>query len=209
MTLLQNSVTPKTFTPLNKYETYNNYSDSITSIIDEDRNIILDQNQELWSEESNSQYICFEMPRYFDGIDFTTMTISIHIVNKCGNEFTTMPVNVSYSDTRIRFSWLVDETISTISGEVSFEIVVYGYNEKNQKYIWKSKPNGKLKINKSLSGNGIVPETYPGYLDFLLEINIKAEEAKDAARRAEYASATLGKKDIVATSTEIKTFLDL
>lgn len=45
MTILQNSVTPKTFTPLNKYETYNNYSDSITSIIDEDRNIILDQNQ--------------------------------------------------------------------------------------------------------------------------------------------------------------------
>lgn len=60
-----------------------------------------------------------------------------------------------------------------------------------------------------MSGNGIVPETYPGYLDFLLDINIKAEEAKESALRAEYTSANLGGKDIVATSTEIKAFLGL
>lgn len=172
------------FTVSDKYEIYQNYSDINYSTIDESKTISLDMSQINLTQEVNSQLIPFEMPRYFDGIDLMDMTIVIHGLNPDSKEFTSNPVNVSYSTDKIRFSWLVDDKVTALAGEVKFEIVAYGINEKQNKYLWRTKPNGKLTILPSLSGNGVVPEGDPDYMDFLSEVEKKATEAEANAMNA-------------------------
>ena len=70
------------FTKSDKYVWYNNYTDEKLSYIDEQKNITVDSSQINISQEENSQFIPFEMDRYYDGIDLTEMLIQIHYINK-------------------------------------------------------------------------------------------------------------------------------
>ena len=66
--------------------------------------------------------IPFEMPRFIDGIDLMSMTLVIHFANPEGLSDHAKPVNVSFSEDKIQFAWLVDEKVTAIAGEVKFEI---------------------------------------------------------------------------------------
>lgn len=177
------------FQESDKYEKYTQYSDAKISTIDESGNIKIDSSQINFTQEINSQFIPFEMPRFIDGIDLMSMTLVIHFVNPEGLSDHAKPVNVSFSEDKIQFAWLVDEKVTAIAGEVKFEIIAFGLNEKQKKYLWKSQPNGKLNIQASLSGNGIIPEGTPGYMDLLEQIEQKADEVeKNASNATESAS---------------------
>ena len=183
------------FRESDKYEKYTQYTDDKISTIDESGNIKVDSSQMNFTQEINSQFIPFEMPRFIDGIDLMSMTLVIHFANPEGLSDHAKPVNVSFSEDKIQFAWLVDEKVTAIAGEVKFEIIAFGLNEKQKKYLWKSQPNGKLNIQASLSGNGIIPEDTPGYMDLLEQIEKNANDAKlnadtaiNSANRAENAA---------------------
>lgn len=187
--------TDSLFQEHDKYEKYTQYSDAKISTIDESGNIKVDSSQINFTQEINSQFIPFEMPRFIDGIDLMGMTLVIYFVNPEGLSDYAKPVNVSFSEDKIQFAWLVDEKVTAIAGEVKFEIIAFGTNEKQKKYLWKSQPNGRINIQASLSGNGVIPEGTPGYMDFLEQIEQKAYEveknasnAADSANRAENAA---------------------
>lgn len=186
------------FQESDKYEKYTQYSDAKISTIDESGNIKVDSSQMNFTQEINSQFIPFEMPRFIDGIDLMNMTLVIHFVNPKGLSDHAKPVNVSFSEDKIQFAWLVDEKVTAIAGEIKFEIIAFGVNEKQKKYLWKSQPNGKLNIQASLSGNGVIPEGTPGYMDLLEQIKKNANDAKlnadtaiNFANRAENAVQTI------------------
>lgn len=42
----------------------------------------MDDSQINLTQEDNSQFIPFEMPRYYDGVDLMQMLIQVHYVNK-------------------------------------------------------------------------------------------------------------------------------
>ena len=187
--------TDSLFQEYDKYEKYTQYSDAKISTIDESGNIKVDSSQINFTQEINSQFIPFEMPRFIDGIDLMGMTLVIYFVNPEGLSDYAKPVNVSFSEDKIQFAWLVDEKVTAIAGEVKFEIIAFGTNEKQKKYLWKSQPNGRINIQASLSGNGVIPEGTPGYMDLLEQIEQKADEveknasnAADSANRAENAA---------------------
>ena len=187
--------TDSLFQEHDKYEKYTQYSDAKISTIDESGNIKVDSSQINFTQEINSQFIPFEMPRFIDGIDLMGMTLVIYFVNPEGLSDYAKPVNVSFSEDKIQFAWLVDEKVTAIAGEVKFEIIAFGTNEKQKKYLWKSQPNGRINIQASLSGNGVIPEGTPGYMDLLEQIEQKADEveknasnAADSANRAENAA---------------------
>lgn len=52
-----------------KYTWYSSYRDDKYSSIDELKNIKLDESQINITQEKNSQFIPFQMPRYYDGVD--------------------------------------------------------------------------------------------------------------------------------------------
>ena len=130
----------------NKYLYYPEYHDDRTSTIDDKKNVILDSSQINITQESNSQFIPFEMPRYYDGFDIQGTQLLIHYVNKDGYEDFANPINVFYSDSKIRFAWLVDKKVTAIEGKVQFEIHAIGANSKGDEYCWKTKPCDGLNI---------------------------------------------------------------
>lgn len=69
----------------------------------------------LYKKSTASTYL-FEMPRFIDGIDLVGMTLVIHFVNPEGLSDHVKPVNVSFSEDKIQFAWLVDEKVTAIAG---------------------------------------------------------------------------------------------
>lgn len=167
------------------YLYYEDYSDDNISNIDEDKNIVLNAKQFNITQEINSQFIPFEMPRYYDGFDLLSTTIFIHYVNKQGYEDRANVVNVFYNDDKIRFAWLVNKTATAIEGKLEFEIEAIGVNSKGDEYTWKSKPTDKLNVLKSLSGNGVIEPDETWITGFLTQVTEQVSLAQDAAQDAE------------------------
>ena len=186
---VENSISvAENFEISNKYEWYNEYSDEIVSTIDNLKNIAVDSSQINLTQEENSQYIPFEMERYYDGVDLMKMTLQIHYVNANKDEEYCAPINVQYSYDKIRFGWLVPSGATVTAGELTFEIIAHGTNEKGNSYLWRTRPNGKLNVLKSLVGNGVVKPSNDWYIQFVTEMDKKVNEANKSADRAEAAA---------------------
>lgn len=181
---ISNDIREENFTRSDKYEWYNNYQDENFSIVNQDKSISVDTSQINLTQETNSQFIPFELPRYYDGIDLMEMSFRIHYVNAEKNEYYSTPINVTYSDTKIRFGWLVDNFATAIEGILQFEITANGVNEKGDNYIWKTKPDGKLNVLKSLSGNAPIKPDEDWYTQFVTMIDGKVADAKKEAQSA-------------------------
>ena len=136
------------------YVRYSAFSDDKISIISENKDINLDSNQFNISQEENSQYIPFEMPRYYDGFDLVNTVISIHYDTKNGRHGSSKPVNVTFNDEKIRFGWLVDAGATIDVGTLEFEIHAYGTVSGSdgiaKAYTWKTKRNKNLNVLESL-----------------------------------------------------------
>ena len=190
------------FTRSGKYKWYEQYEDSAYSTIDKLKNIKMDDSQINLTQEDNSQFIPFEMPRYYDGVDLMQMLIQVHYVNKENQDGIATPVNVTYSADKIHFNWLVDKNVTNVEGEVDFEITATGSNEKNESYLWKSRPNGKLNILKSLAGNGVIKPSDDWYTGFVQLMDEKVSEATKQAQAAAQ-SATEAKTAVANVDSKI------
>lgn len=195
----------------NNYVWYNNYTDEKLSYIDTNKNITVDASQINISQEENSQFIPFEMNRYYDGIDLSMMLIQIHYINKNNEEDFDNVINCEYSDTKIRFAWLIDRGVTYLPGDITFEIRATGTNEKGDNYCWISRPNGKLNVLASLSGTGVIKPDSDWYTGFVNTMNSKineasayVEQANAAATRAENAANGV-EADITDMTNTVKT----
>ena len=136
------------------YVYYSTFSDDNISIVSDTKDINLDGKQFNITQEENSQYIPFEMSRYYDGYDLVNAVISIHYETKTGRHGASKPINVTFNDEKIRFGWLVDAGATVDAGKLKFEIHAYGTVVGNdgvsKGYVWKSKSNESLNVLQSL-----------------------------------------------------------
>ena len=136
------------------YVRYSSFSDDNISTINDTKDIVLNRKQFNITQEENSQYIPFEMPRYYDGFDLARTTISIHYQTKSGRHGASKPVNVTFNDEKIRFGWLVDAGATLDVGMLEFEIHAYGTiagtDGVSKSYTWKTKRNKDLNVLESL-----------------------------------------------------------
>lgn len=136
------------------YIQYSVFSDDNISIINDKKDIALDANQFNITQEENSQYIPFEMPRYYDGFDLVNTILSIHYTTKSGRHGASKPVNVTFNDERIRFGWLIDAGATLDVGTLEFEIHAYGTvtgsDGISKGYTWKTKSNKNLNVLESM-----------------------------------------------------------
>ena len=160
------------------------YEDENISYVDDKKNVKINEYQVNLTQEENSQYIPFEMFRYYDGVDLmdTSMKITVFFVNKDGDYGESEVINVRYNDTKIRFGFLVPVEATVIAGKLRFEIHVTGVSPLGGRYLLKTKPNDELIILESLQGNGniIIDENWATSV---------LEEVKQAEENAYYYSS--------------------
>ena len=136
------------------YVRYSYFSDDNITVINDTKDIALNKKQFNITQEENSQYIPFEMPRYYDGYDLVNTTISIHYQTKTGRHGSSKPVNVTFNDEKIRFGWLIDAGATIDVGMLEFEIHAYGTiagsDGVSKAYTWKTKRNKDLNVLESL-----------------------------------------------------------
>lgn len=136
------------------YVRYSDFSDDNISTVNDTKDIALNKKQFNISQEENSQYIPFEMPRYYDGFDLVRTAISIHYKTKSGRHGASKPVNVAFNNEKIRFGWLIDSGVTLDVGMLEFEIHAYGAiagtDGVPKSYTWKTKSNKELNVLESL-----------------------------------------------------------
>ena len=185
----------ETWVRSDKYNWVNDYIDDMAVSTIDNKTITVNTGQINLTQEQNAQYISFVMPRFQDGIDLMRMTIRVHYVNSAGNEWTSDVVNVTYSETRIKFHWLVDEYVTALQGVLRFEITATGavtVGDTNRTYVWRTRPNSDFNILASLSGNGDIEpaEGWNTYFSMIQEQVRQADNAAAAARTAADDAAT-------------------
>lgn len=157
---------------------HDEYDDTSYSIVDEvTKKVTVDKKQINITQEQNSQFIPFKMARYYDGIDLSEMLITIHFVNVNGDDYTTTAVNVCYSDTELRFAWLVNEYATAVAGDLLFEIVATGTKD-GLTYVLRTQPNDSLTVIQSLTGTNTISPTYgwENYISIITQSVVSAEE---------------------------------
>lgn len=136
------------------YTYYSSFYDDNLSVVNDKKEISLNDKQINITQEENSQFIPFEMPRYYDGYDLTRATLSVHYETKNGRHGSSKPINVTYNDEKIRFGWLVDAGATLEAGKLKFEIHAYGTVRGDdgvvKGYTWKTKTNENLNVLQSL-----------------------------------------------------------
>ena len=186
------------------YVYYYVFSDDNISNIDDEKNITLNKKQFNITQEENSQYIPFEMSRYYDGFDLVNAVISVHYETSNGRHGATKPVNVSFNDEKIRFGWLVDAGATIDVGKLKFEIHAYGTVTGNdgiaKGYVWKTRTNENLNVLQSLCDcedvinniddswiQELITDVAERVADEIKNISIgdQVKAAEDAADRAE------------------------
>ena len=144
------------------YDYYPQYSDNKYSTVDNNKNITMDATQINITQESNSQFIPFQIPRYYDGIDLSNMTICIRYADRLNGDIVgECPViNVIRNDTYIRFGWLIDDKLTQNAGDYIFEIRATGQvpvsDNKLVNYAWSTRPNGKINVLQGININGAI-----------------------------------------------------
>lgn len=203
----------ETYRNSDKYLWYDGFRKEAMSYIDEDKNIFVHESCVNLSQEEHSQYIPFEMDRYYHGIDLMEMTLQIYFVNSQMGANISEPINVQYSDNRIRFGWLVDRNATAVSGTLMFEIRAIGTveyegtgNGKNLQYVWKTHPNSQITILKSLAGDTTFVPTEDWYHKLVATINKQTNDTlaykNDAADSASEADAS--EKAALASENEAR-----
>ena len=191
------------------YVHYYQFSDDNLSTINDKKDIALNEKQFNITQEENSQYIPFEMPRYYDGFDLVETVISIHYETAKGRHGAAKPVNVTFNNEKIRFGWLIDAGATIDVGTLKFEIHAYGTVTGSdgiaRGYVWKTKSSEKLKVLQSLCDcenvvnniddtwmQELVTDIAEKVADEIKNVAVgeQVAAAEDAATRAEHAAAS-------------------
>ena len=125
--------------------------------------------------ENSSQYLQFLMPRYYDGIDLTTMTINIHYEIQEGIGSNDYPVNAYYSDEHIKFGWIIPQQALMDEGIIYFCIFALG-SQGNRSYVFKTETK-KYEVKSGLDiMGGIIEPDENWYLEFVDRLERTTEE---------------------------------
>lgn len=181
------------------YDFYDDYNDDDYSVVDVNKNITLNSSQINITQETNSQYIPFIMPRYYDGFDLSSTKLQFFYVNRLNSYGIDYPVNVYYNDDQLKFAWLVDDSATAVDGKLKFELQAVGVNSRGESYTWKSKANESMTVLKSLTGTKMIEPSETWKEDFLTVLNGRVAVATDAAAEAKSAIVTI---EALATRAE-------
>ena len=108
--------------------------------------------QTLIAGEENSQYIRFQMGRYYDGIDLSEKQIYIVFSLEKSYFGKTLAVSIERSAENIRFGWIVPKTACAVNGTLEFYLKFQDLG-----YVLKTKST-KVQVEESKEESDLIPE---------------------------------------------------
>ena len=145
--------------------------------------------RELVQNDHNSERFTFELPRYFDGHDFSECNVvQVHYENadafgknKSSGIYIVddLHINTTDNDTVI-LSWLVSSDATKYVGTLSFAIRFSCVTD-TVDYAWNTKKFDGIVILEGVYNSGLVPDPTPSEYEQLVAI---ATEAKQMAQEA-------------------------
>lgn len=199
----------------NSYVRYSVFSDDNLSTVNDEKDIVLNRKQFNITQEENSQYIPFEMNRYYDGFDLVNTLISIHYQTKSGRHASSKPVNVTFNDEKIRFGWLIDAGATLDVGALEFEIHAYGSiagsDGVSKAYTWKTKRNKDLNVLESLCDcNDVINNIDDSWMQELITDVAErvAEEIKNVAVGEQVAAAEQAASEAASSAETAKQYAE-
>ena len=124
----------------------------IFEVSKEDKSISVIRKQTLISGERNSQYIAFQMPRYYDGIDLSEKNIEVIYVTETGISDINKVINVRRNEEYLLFGWVVPGGALQDPGTLSFCIEFAG-----DEYVMKTMPV-EVEVFDGMNGSDIMVE---------------------------------------------------
>ena len=171
------------------------YTDNMVFKIDPDTKKIEEiTKQPLVSGEELSQFIRFEMPRYYDGIDLSTKNIQIIYITEEEYSDINIAVCVERNDEMIRFGWIVPAAAVYETGILSFSVEFVG-----DSYTLKSRAT-EIEVFDGLNGGGIIPEPTEKawYIELQQRCDFILDKAKEYMDAAEDSAAAASNSEALA-----------
>lgn len=163
------------------------YTDDMIFEVDKDtKQLQVITNQVLVSGENKSQFIRFQMPRYYDGIDLSTKNIQIIYITESGFSDINAAICVERNDENLRFGWLVPAAASYDVGVLSFSIEFVGDD-----YVLKTRVTD-VEVFDGLNGGEIIPE--PEEQNWYIELQQRCDYVLN--------QATAAKEDAAGSATD-------
>ena len=158
------------------------YTDDMIFEVDKDtKQLQVITNQVMVSGENKSQFIRFQMPRYYDGIDLSTKNIQIIYMTESGYSDINSAICVERNDESLRFGWLVPAAASYDVGVLSFGIEFVGDD-----YVLKTRVVD-VEVFDGLNGGEIIPE--PEEKTWYIELQQRCDYILNQANAAKEAAA--------------------
>ena len=173
--------------------------DAVFDIDSKTKSIQVLVGQPIVAGEHKSQFIKFQMGRYYDAIDLTAMQVNIVFLSPAGNRGISEAVNTEYSDDAIRFGWLVPYAACPEKGKLFFAVEFVGAD-----YTFKTTA-GCTQVLDSISDRDIVPEPVEQEWYIVLQANVATlmQEAQRALGKVEGIFNALGTPMTAGTAAEM------
>ena len=149
--------------------------------------------QTIVEGENLSQFIKFQIPRYYDGIDLAQKEINIIYLSPDKYSDINEAVNKEYNDEYIRFGWLVPYAACSEEGALTFAIEFVGND-----YCLKTQA-AEIKVKNSLDGSNAVPEPTEQSWYVILQ-----EQVSRTLDRASTVLDSLGKPTTAQTPSDME-----
>lgn len=122
--------------------------------------------------DHNVETVTFDCPRYWDGLDMSTMKVYINYMlpNRMKGAYVADNVAVDETDTNImHFTWTISRNVTATNGSISFLVCIKKVDsEGNEENHWNSELNTELYISKGLETTEVIGEAYHDLITQLL-----------------------------------------
>lgn len=143
-------------------------------VIDNDRYVCVPDNLKRIAVQydHNIETVTFDCPRYWDGIDMSTMIIYINYLradNKLGSAAATN-ITIDEDDSSImHFDWVITRNVSEANGPLSFLVCIKMVDSYGEEIThWNSELNKDMYISEGLECSESIAESYPDVITQIL-----------------------------------------
>ena len=122
--------------------------------------------------DHNVETVTFDCPRYWDGLDMSTMKVHINYMlpNRALGSYVADNVEIDKIDNSImHFAWTVSRNVTMFEGDISFLVCIKKVDsDGNEENHWNSELNQEMHVSKGLEVDKIIEEKYADIITQLL-----------------------------------------